>query len=650
MLAVALREVIALPTVGVRGIVDHQRGLRGEERPEGIAHHCEFVGEGCTERFLDRTRVRAVRDSLRVRSERALLDSLAGLVITLDVVEHFIGVEVAVVVRNGDRVRVPIKHARAEGTDHEVVRFEGLMNRRRHVELARDRGKVVDVEDVGVITTVPSHEIERVVGVDVGVHAVAGLDPHLELAFLIEGEGEFWEPQIALAVGRVLQELAGLLAHIAGRRTDMAAVRRFDDQELAPRHVGRSEFPLLERRIRIGGAGHGRGLIEHHLIRHTLGDDDVVFGPELERTHEREAGAGTKVHEDALIALAVLVVISHLLDGVAHGHFAVGVAEEDHAAGDRITVRLDACRLEVAHPHRVFFDVLGFGGVKRFPAAHLRGRVDVVHRARGAGKALGAEELFAVERTIGATKLDVAFLGDLTKVDIERHGRNLRRNLNNFMPECSGLRCRGHQSLDTFHHCVKGEHVEFLNAVGRRSWKDDSKVALREHAPATFTEQSADKHAAISAGTGGSDDVGGIATRTEYHEHVAGFAEGGDRPAEDVFKSVVVRGAGDVPGIGDGDRGERGPIGPKAAGQFFRKVGCIAEAPTVSAGNDLPPGLEGFSAAHGERPDAGEGGAVGGKCVQHPRRFRNGGLQPVWVAINLVGQGQGGVLGHGGLY
>ena len=94
-------------------------------------------------------------------------DSLARLVVALNVIEDLIAIKVRVVVRNRDGVWMKIQEARAEAADDEVVTFKRLMNRRRHVQLANDRRKVIHVEAVRVVATIPTNHIKRMVGVHV---------------------------------------------------------------------------------------------------------------------------------------------------------------------------------------------------------------------------------------------------------------------------------------------------------------------------------------------------------------------------------------------------------------------------------------------------------------------------------------------------
>ena len=96
-----------------------------------------------------------------------------------------------------------IQEARAEAADHKVVTFKRLMDRRRHVQLANNRRKVIHVEAVRVVAAVPTNHVERVVGVGVRMHKIARFDAHFVLTLLIKGEWQFRHAQVALAVGRV---------------------------------------------------------------------------------------------------------------------------------------------------------------------------------------------------------------------------------------------------------------------------------------------------------------------------------------------------------------------------------------------------------------------------------------------------------------
>ena len=126
--------------------------------------------------------------------------------------------------------------------------------------------------------------------------------------------------------------------------------------------------------------------------------------------------------EDALVAHTVLVVVVHRLGGCAEAHFAIGVAEQYHSPSDRIAFRLHRHRLEMPHPHRVGLDVLGLRRIERLPTGDLRRRMDVVQRGGGPNESLCAKDLLGIQRTVGATKLNVPLGRQLTELEVVGHG------------------------------------------------------------------------------------------------------------------------------------------------------------------------------------------------------------------------------------
>ena len=299
---------------------------------------------------------------------------------------------------------VPVERSGTEGADDEVVSLEGLVHRRWLVELAGDRREVVHVEAVGVVAAIPADDVERVIGVVVAVHAVAGLDADFEGTLLIEGEWKLRKPQVSLAIRRVLEELAGLLRDVPRGREDVGAVGRFEDDELRVRF-------LLGR------------LVEDHPIDGPLGDDDVVLGAEGQRSELAVQRAGAVVDEKALVTLAVLVVVVHRFRRHADRHFDVGVAHDHDASGDGVTLRRHRRGREMTHSHRLGLDVFRLRAVEGLPARHLCRRVNVVDRRGRSHEAFGAEDLFRVERAVGAAELNMTLARDLAEGRVVGHDR-----------------------------------------------------------------------------------------------------------------------------------------------------------------------------------------------------------------------------------
>jgi hypothetical protein len=78
----------------------------------------------------------------------------------VDVIDHLLGVEVRVVVRNRHCQRIEVELPRTKGADDEVPPLKGLVRGRRHMDPARDRLEVVDVERPRVDVPVPADRVE----------------------------------------------------------------------------------------------------------------------------------------------------------------------------------------------------------------------------------------------------------------------------------------------------------------------------------------------------------------------------------------------------------------------------------------------------------------------------------------------------------
>ena len=85
-----------------------------------------------------------MRDALGMRGQGTHFDALSCFVVTGHVVEHFVGVQIGVVVRDLDGFLMEIQRAGAERTNHKVVGFKSLVGRGGHVVLAHNRTEVIN--------------------------------------------------------------------------------------------------------------------------------------------------------------------------------------------------------------------------------------------------------------------------------------------------------------------------------------------------------------------------------------------------------------------------------------------------------------------------------------------------------------------------
>src|ERR1019366_6847881 len=148
-----------------------------------------------------------MRQPADVMRERTLADAATGRVVALDVVQHLIRVEVAVVIGEVDRVGVPVELARDERADQQVGGLERLMDRWWYMKTTRAGLEVMNVERDRIDCPVPSDDVERMMVEHIAAHMVGALEPDLRrsLRAALECVGAV---KIPLAERRELRELA----------------------------------------------------------------------------------------------------------------------------------------------------------------------------------------------------------------------------------------------------------------------------------------------------------------------------------------------------------------------------------------------------------------------------------------------------------
>ena len=110
-----------MPAERVVAIEDLARDRGAVQRPEGVDHHGELVGLArAVERCLQRTGLRTMGEATDVMRERPLTDAAPRRVVALDVVQDLIRVEVAVVIREMDRLG---SQSSLRGTNEQMTRL-----------------------------------------------------------------------------------------------------------------------------------------------------------------------------------------------------------------------------------------------------------------------------------------------------------------------------------------------------------------------------------------------------------------------------------------------------------------------------------------------------------------------------------------------
>ena len=245
-------------------------------------------------------------NAVRMVGDAPELDPLPAHELARGVVEHLVGIHVAVVVRRRHGLGVEIVRSGAEAAHHEPVALKGLVHWRRLVDAPDDRLEVVDVEGPRIEVSVPAHHVEGVVVEDDLVEAVVLLHQNRKVSPLVVDSEQARPADVALAVGRALDELAELVAVPLGPADVPAAL---EDQQL-----GR-----LCREV------------ESPPVHDAPVNDEVVtlaVGQVAEHRLERACALG---HIDQLVGLRVPIKVGVVLVGLDVQHRDVLVEQERDA-------------------------------------------------------------------------------------------------------------------------------------------------------------------------------------------------------------------------------------------------------------------------------------------------------------------------------
>src|SRR5688500_13321669 len=149
--------------------------------------------------------MRTVGDACGVKGHHAPGDIFTAHKIAIHIIQQLITVDIAVVIRCGDRLRMIVEQPGAKRTDNIIVSFKGLVHRRWLVHAPGDGFEVVDTESKRVTTAIPPYHIKRMMPV------MDPIDPRLlfcfdqEIARLVERLQVLRSTDITLAKGSMLE-------------------------------------------------------------------------------------------------------------------------------------------------------------------------------------------------------------------------------------------------------------------------------------------------------------------------------------------------------------------------------------------------------------------------------------------------------------
>src|SRR6476620_5887915 len=151
-----------------------------------VNHHRQFFGFFCSDTFLHSTWMRAVWNTTRMQCDHSSGHIFAAHEIAVHIINHFITVNVAVIIWSRNTLRMIIKHTGNKTADNKIICLKSLMYRWRLMHTTGDRLKIMNRECKRVTTSVPPNYIKRVMTIMYMVHASFLFCFNCEVALLVE--------------------------------------------------------------------------------------------------------------------------------------------------------------------------------------------------------------------------------------------------------------------------------------------------------------------------------------------------------------------------------------------------------------------------------------------------------------------------------
>ena len=325
--------------------------------------------------------------------------SVAGVVarhkIAIHVVQNFVGVDIGVVVRRRNGIRVVVVQARHERANYKIAAFKSLVYWRRHVYSACQGLEIADIERVRVVIPVPASHIERMERIFEGENGFAFFDAHLESALFIMRFQKFRPFDVAFAKWRMLQQLPEFIA-VA-----------FGCHDRAPAFYKKHAIVLR---------------VPFELVNGATRNNQVIAGLEGDIAEHGLQFAAALVDEQHFIGVRIFKKIIGRSSWCGQPNVHIGIGKQHFAAVDIIRVRRQFEPFEFEWPNVVFHHRSGFNGIRLPNRPDLCGCVQMVHQRRHAAEPLGAHQFFLVQAAVFLAGDDVAFAGNFPQFVIKRHG------------------------------------------------------------------------------------------------------------------------------------------------------------------------------------------------------------------------------------
>ena len=135
-------------------------------------------------------------------------DVVSAHEITIYIIQHFIGIDVAVIIRRWNRIRMVIIQTWNKRANYKCAGFKGLMHRRRLMDSSCNRLEIVNRKCIRIVKSIISNYIKRMRSINHIKDFVLFTYFHQEIALFVISFYFFRTTDIALAKRRMLQQLS----------------------------------------------------------------------------------------------------------------------------------------------------------------------------------------------------------------------------------------------------------------------------------------------------------------------------------------------------------------------------------------------------------------------------------------------------------
>ena len=148
--------------------------------------------------------------------------------ITIYIIQHFVTINITMVIWRWNSLRMIIVFTRHKRTDHKIVCFKCLMHRWWLVHATRDRFKIMDRKSPRIMISIPSNKVKWMRTIGVRINESLFFNEHFKIASFIKGFKISRSHNITLAKWRMFHQLSIFILVTLGK---MYGTKTFNDKQ-----------------------------------------------------------------------------------------------------------------------------------------------------------------------------------------------------------------------------------------------------------------------------------------------------------------------------------------------------------------------------------------------------------------------------------